>query len=233
MARKVKSKARESVGPKRQGKRNDANDLERYVTSLATGGTSTVYRVRSYIFRQGGKCDALFYIQKGQLQLTVVSKQGKERVVGILGAGAFIGESCLAGHPVYMASARALIECTIVRIEAEVMTKAIYADPEMSRLLMGFLLHRNTQIESDLVDQLFNSSEKRLARTLLLLANFGKEGGPQPITTPISQETLAEIIGTTRPRVSHFMNKFRTLGFISYNGHLQVHTALLSVVLRD
>ena len=153
--------------------------------------------------------------------------------MGILGAGAFIGESCLAGHPVYMASARALIECTIVRIEAEVMTKAIYADPEMSRLLMGFLLHRNTQIESDLVDQLFNSSEKRLARLLVMLSQVGKEASFQTIAAPISQEVLASRVGTTRSRINYFLNKFRKLGLIEYNGTFKVHSSLLNVIVRD
>ncbi|GEP54331.1 Crp/Fnr family transcriptional regulator [Reyranella soli] len=185
------------------------------------------------VFRQSVAADAVFYIQKGKIKIVVTSKQGKEAVVGILGVGEFFGEGCLIGQPLRLATAKAMIESQVVRVGKAEMLRVLHAEPTFAELFMTHLLTRNSRIEEDLVDQLFNSSEKRLARTLLLLANFGKEGGPQPITTRISQETLAEIIGTTRPRVSHFMNKFRKLGFIAYNGHLEVHSSLLSVLLRD
>jgi CRP-like cAMP-binding protein len=154
-------------------------------------------------------------------------------VVALLGPGEFFGEGCLIGQPQRLATARAMVDSEVTRVGKAEMIRVLHAEPSFGELFIAHLLTRNSRVEEDLVDQLFNSSEKRLARTLLLLANFGKENGPQPITTPISQETLAEIIGTTRPRVSHFMNKFRKLGFISYNGHLQIHTSLLSVLLRD
>jgi CRP/FNR family transcriptional regulator, cyclic AMP receptor protein len=154
-------------------------------------------------------------------------------VVALLGPGEFFGEGCLIGQPLRLATARAMVDSEVTRVGKAEMIRVLHDEPSFGEMFIAHLLTRNSRVEEDLVDQLFNSSEKRLARTLLLLANFGKENGPQPITTPISQETLAEIIGTTRPRVSHFMNKFRKLGFISYNGHLQVHTSLLSVLLRD
>jgi CRP/FNR family cyclic AMP-dependent transcriptional regulator len=185
------------------------------------------------IFRQSMPADAVFYIQKGRIKIAVTSPQGKEAVVGLLGTGDFFGEGCLIGQPLRLATARAMTECRIVRVGKPEMVRVLHSEPSFAELFMTHLLTRNSRVEEDLVDQLFNSSEKRLARTLLLLANFGKAGGPQPITTPISQETLAEIIGTTRPRVSHFMNKFRRLGFIAYNGHLEVHSSLLSILLRD
>ena len=185
------------------------------------------------VFRQEGPADAVFYIQKGKIKLTVSSRPGKEAVVAILGVGEFFGEGCLIGQPLRLSTARAMVESEVTRVAKNEMIRVLHAEPAFGELFIAHLLTRNSRVEADLVDQLFNSSEKRLARTLLLLANFGKEGGPQPITTQISQETLAEIIGTTRPRVSHFMNKFRKLGFISYNGHLQVHSSLLSVVLLD
>jgi CRP-like cAMP-binding protein len=190
-------------------------------------------RREEVVFRQSAPADAVFYIQKGKIKIVVTSKQGKEAVVGILGPGEFFGEGCLIGQPVRLATAKAMIESQVVRVGKVEMLRVLHAEPTFAELFITHLLTRNSRIEEDLVDQLFNSSEKRLARTLLLLANFGKEGGPQPITTPISQETLAEIIGTTRPRVSHFMNKFRKLGFIAYNGRLQIHSSLLSVLLRD
>ena len=157
----------------------------------------------------------------------VASKQGKEAVVAILGPGEFFGEGCLIGQPLRLATATAMVESEVMRVGKAEMIRVLHAEPAFGELFMAHLLTRNSRVEEDLVDQLFNSSEKRLARTLLMLANFGKEGGPQPITTKISQETLAEIIGTTRPRVSHFMNKFRKLGFIEYNGHLQIRSSLL------
>ena len=178
--------------------------------------------------------DAVFYIQQGEVKLTVVSEQGKEAVVAILGPGHFFGEGCLNGHPLRIATTRAVVdECVITRLEKATIVATIHDEPEFSELFMSYLLTRNSRIEEDLIDQLFNSSEKRLARLLLLLANFGKEGKPEPIVGKFSQETLAEMIGTTRSRVSFFMNKFRKLGFIEYNGKLEVHNSLLNVVLYD
>ena len=190
-------------------------------------------RREEMVFRQSAPADAVFYIQKGKIKMVVASKQGKEAVVGILGPGEFFGEGCLIGQPLRLATAKAMTDSQVVRVSKAEMLRVLHAEPTFAELFITHLLARNTRVEEDLVDQLFNSSEKRLARTLLLLANFGKEGGPQPVTTPISQEMLAEIIGTTRPRVSHFMNKFRKLGFIDYNGHLEVHSSLLSVLLSD
>jgi CRP-like cAMP-binding protein len=174
-----------------------------------------------------------FTSKQGQVKLTVVSEQGKEAVVAILGPGHFFGEGCLNGHPLRIATTRAIDECVITRIEKAAMIAALHKEPEFSELFMAYLLTRNSRIEEDLIDQLFNSSEKRLARLLLLLANFGKEGRPEPIVGKFSQETLAEMIGTTRARVSFFMNKFRKLGYIDYNGHLEIHNSLLNVVLYD
>jgi CRP/FNR family transcriptional regulator, cyclic AMP receptor protein len=210
-----------------------AVDPKVFLTTVNRGHTVTDLRREEVVFQQSAAADAVFYIQKGKIKIVVTSKQGKEAVVGILGPGEFFGEGCLIGQPLRLATAKAMIESQVVRVSKAEMLRVLHAEPSFAELFMTHLLTRNSRIEEDLVDQLFNSSEKRLARTLLLLANFGKEGGPQPITTPISQETLAEIIGTTRPRVSHFMNKFRKLGFIAYNGHLEVHSSLLSVLLRD
>jgi CRP-like cAMP-binding protein len=185
------------------------------------------------IFSQGDEADSIFYIEKGKVKITVVSTVGKEAVIAILGAGDFFGEGCLAGQPRRMATATPLEECTLVRINKAVMVRALRDDPAFSSVFLTYMLSRNIRMEEDLVDQLFNSSEKRLARTLLLLASFGKESKPDLVIAKISQETLAEMIGTTRSRVSFFMNKFRKLGFIKYNGHLEVHSSLLSVVLHD
>ena len=185
------------------------------------------------IFSQGDRADAVFYVQKGKIKIVVTSEQGKEAVVAILGAGNFFGEGCLIGQTLRLATASALTESSVKRLPKTQIVQLLKTEPEFAATFTTYLLTRNSRVEEDLVDQLFNSSEKRLARTLLLLANFGKEGRPEPITTPISQETLAEIVGTTRPRVSHFMNKFRKLGFIDYNGDLKVHSSLLSVVLHD
>ena len=208
-------------------------DPKVFLATVSRGRTVAEYRKNGVIFAQARPADAVFYIQKGRIKITVASKQGKEAVVAILGAGEFFGEGCLIGQPLRLSTAKAMVDSEVMRVGKAEMTRVLHAEPAFGEMFIAHLLTRNSRVEEDLVDQLFNSSEKRLARTLLLLANFGKEGGPQPITTPISQETLADIIGTTRSRVSHFMNKFRRLGFISYNGHLEVHTSLLSVVLRD
>jgi CRP/FNR family cyclic AMP-dependent transcriptional regulator len=188
---------------------------------------------RKAIFVQGDSSDSLFYIEKGKVKLAVVSKRGKEAVVGILGPGDFLGEECLAGQTQRIATATVLSESRLVRIEKTAAVDALRADPAFSELFLAYLLDRNIRIQEDLVDQLFNSSEKRLARVLLLLANYGKDHQPDLVIAKISQETLAEMVGTTRSRVNYFMNKFRKLGFVQYNGDLVVNSALLSVVLYD
>jgi CRP/FNR family transcriptional regulator, cyclic AMP receptor protein len=208
-------------------------DPEAYLTTVGAGRTMSTYKAKSYIFRQGTDCDAVFYIQKGQIELSVISKQGKERVVGLLGPGAFIGEGCMAGHPRYLASARASTEATVARVEGATMARALNEHPEMSQRFMAFLLLRNSQVEADLVDQLFNSSEKRLARLLIMLAQVGQEAEMRTVATPISQEVMAARVGTTRSRINHFMNKFRKLGLVEYNGQLKVHSSLLNVIIRD
>jgi CRP/FNR family cyclic AMP-dependent transcriptional regulator len=191
------------------------------------------FEKNQHVFEQGDVADAVFYIQKGRVKLTVLSEQGKEAVVGILEPGQFFGEGCLNGHPLRIATTAAMEECVITSITKEAMIATLHDEPRFSELFMAYLLTRNSRVEEDLIDQLFNSSEKRLARLLLLLAHFGKEGRPQPILLDMSQEILAEMIGTTRSRVSYFMNKFRKLGFISYNGKIEVHNSLLNAVLRE
>jgi CRP/FNR family transcriptional regulator, cyclic AMP receptor protein len=185
------------------------------------------------VYTQGEPADSVFYIQSGKVKTTVVSEQGKEAVVGIMEPGQFFGEGCLNGHPLRISTTTAMEECVVTSITKAAMLAALKSEPKFSELFIAYLLSRNSRIEEDLIDQLFNSSEKRLARLLLLLANFGKDGAPQPITTQVSQETLAEMIGTTRSRVSFFMNKFRKLGFITYNGKIEVHSSLLNAVLYD
>jgi CRP/FNR family transcriptional regulator, cyclic AMP receptor protein len=204
-----------------------------FLAKVGQGKTHSDYPKSSKIFSQGDAAQSIFYIQKGKVKLTVVSKQGKEAVIAILGGGDFFGEGCLAGQPFRMSTVTTLSECSIVRIDKADTVRVLHNEPAFSDMFLHYLLGRNIRIEEDLVDQLFNSSEKRLARVLLLLANFGKEGKPETVIPKISQETLAEIVGTTRSRVSYFMNKFRKLGFITYNGHLEVHSSLLNVVLHD
>ena len=198
------------------------------------GGRHIVeYRKDQIVFSQGESADAVFYIQKGKVKVTVVSEQGKEAIVALQGPDEFLGEGCLNGQRKRLATATAMTECAIMRVERTEMLRVLRDEPAFSEMFISHILARNARVEEDLVDQLFNSTEKRLARLLLLLANFGKEGRPEPVVAKISQETLAEMIGTTRSRVSHFMNKFRQLGFIEYNGHLEVHSSLLSVVLSE
>ena len=204
-----------------------------FLASVGEGRRIIKSREGDVIFDQGDPADALFYIQKGKAKVTTLSRQGKEAVVAILGPGDFFGEGCLAGQPLRISTVAALAESEIARLDKRAVTRVLHDEPAFSELFMSYLLARNIRMEADLIDQLFNSSEKRLARLLLLLANFGQEGRPQAVLAKISQETLAEMIGTTRSRVSHFMNKFRKLGFIEYNGHLEVHSSLLSVVLHD
>jgi CRP/FNR family transcriptional regulator, cyclic AMP receptor protein len=208
-------------------------DSKIFLTKVSEGKTISRYRKDQVVFSQGQVADAVFYIQQGKIKLTVVSEQGKEAVIAILEPGDFFGEGCLNGHPLRIATSRAVDECVITRLEKATMLATIHKEPEFSELFMSYLLTRSSRIEEDLIDQLFNSSEKRLARLLLLLANFGKQGKPEPIVGKISQETMAEMIGTTRSRVSFFMNKFRKLGFVDYNGKLEVHNSLLNVVLHD
>ena len=208
-------------------------DPRKFLAKVGDGKAISNYRKNEVVFSQGEVADAVFYIQQGNVKLVVVSKHGKEAVVAILGPGHFFGEGCLNGHPLRIATARAVDACVITRLERKTMIAAVHKEPGFSELFMSYLLTRNSRIEEDLIDQLFNSSEKRLARLLLLLANFGKEGRPEPIVGRFSQEMLADMIGTTRSRVSKFMNKFRELGFISYNGTIEVHSSLLGVLLHD
>ena len=208
-------------------------DPKASLSKAGPGRTVSKFGAHQVVFSQGDAADAVFYIQKGKLKITVVSEQGKEAVVAVLGPDEFCGEACLTGQTRRMATAAAMTECEIMRIEKTAMVRMLLGEPAFSEMFIAHLLARTIRVEEDLVDQLFNSSEKRLARALLLLANFGKEGRPEPILAKISQETLAEMIGTTRSRVSHFMNKFRKLGFIDYNDHLEVHSSLLNVVLHD
>src|SRR6202140_3651760 len=208
-------------------------DPKAFLAKVNGGRTISNYRNGQIVYAQGDPADSVFYIQKGKVKITVLSELGKEAVVAVLGTGNFFGEGCLAGQSLRLASVAALTECVIVRMEKANITRIIHEEPAFAELFISHLLARNIRVEEDLVDQLFNSSEKRLARTLLLLANFGKEGRPEPIIAKVSQETLAEMIGTTRSRVSFFMNKFRELGLIDYNGHIEVHSSLLNVVLHD
>jgi CRP/FNR family cyclic AMP-dependent transcriptional regulator len=198
-----------------------------FLETSAKGRTISTYRKKQIIFAQGDASDAVIYIKKGKVKVTVVSKHGKEAVVAILGPDEFMGEGCLIGQPKRLSTA------TTMTVEKTELLRVLQDEPAFSQMFISHILARSARTEEDLVDQLFNSTEKRLARLLLLLANFGKEGRPEPIVAKISQETLAEMIGTTRSRVSHFMNKFRDLGFIDYNGRLEIHSSLLSVVLNE
>ncbi|MCU1304521.1 MAG: Crp/Fnr family transcriptional regulator [Candidatus Sulfotelmatobacter sp.] len=204
-----------------------------FLAVIGEGRTLIPIKKNQTIYSQGEACDAVFYIQKGKIKLTVVSENGKEATIGILNPGDFFGEGSLAGQRVRMGSAAAMTDCELMRIKKKAMMLALHREHAFSDLFTAYLLGRNIRYEADLVDQLFNSSEKRLARILLLLAHFGKEGVPETVIPKISQETLAEMVGTTRSRVSFFMNRFRKLGFIHYNGGLEVHSSLLNIVLHD
>jgi len=208
-------------------------DPKAFLSKVNGGRTISNYRKSKIVYAQGDPADSVFYVQSGKLKKTVVSAQGKEAVVALFGTGDFFGEGCLAGQTKRLATVSALTECVIVRISKSDIARVIHKEPAFAELFISHLLARNSRVEADLVDQLFNSSEKRLARTLLLLANFGKEGEPEPILAKISQETLADMVGTTRSRVSAFMNKFRKLGLIDYNGHIEVRRSLLNVVLHE
>ena len=203
------------------------------LAKVSDGKTRLTFPKKQIIFSQGDAADAVFYIHEGQIKLSTVSQEGKEAVIAILDRGNFLGEGCLAGQLVYMTTATSLEPSTLVRIDKQVMNDALHNEPTFSEQFLTYLLARNIRIQEDLVDQLFNSSEKRLARILLLMAHFGKEGKSEAIIPKISQEVLAEMVGTTRSRVSFFMNKFRKLGFLDYNGGVHVHSSLLSIVLHD
>jgi CRP/FNR family cyclic AMP-dependent transcriptional regulator len=211
---------------------NNGFDPKAFLAKVGAGKTILEFEKNQHVFRQGDAADTVFYIQKGSVKHTVLSKQGKEAVVGILEPGQLFGEGCLNGHQLRIATTTAVEECVITSITKEAMIAALHTEPKFSELFMAYLLTRNSRVEEDLINQLFNSSEKRLAR-LLLLAHFGTEGTPRPVLVDISQETLAEMIGTTRSRVSYFMNKFRKLGLISYNGKIEVHNSLLDAVLHE
>src|SRR5438477_8660027 len=208
-------------------------DPEIFLSVVGTGKTVSKYRKGEVIFAQGEMADSIYYLQRGRVKVVVLSEQGKEAVVGLIEAGQFFGEGCMNGHRLRIATTTTMEPCLITAISKSAMLAMLEKEPRFSALFMQHLLTRNSRVEEDLIDQLFNSSEKRLARLLLLLANFGKEGRPEPIVGNFSQETLAEMIGTTRSRVSFFMNKFRKLGFIEYNGRLEVHNSLLNVILYE
>jgi CRP-like cAMP-binding protein len=210
-----------------------AFDAKEFLAKVGEGKTILEFGKGEVVFTQGDAADTIYYIQKGRVKVVVISEQGKEAVVGIVGPGQFFGEGCMNGHSLRIATTTTMEECLVTAITKAAMLATLHKEPTFSELFMAYLLTRNSRIEEDLIDQLFNSSEKRLARLLLLLANFGKEGSPQPISPNISQETLAEMIGTTRSRVSFFMNKFRKLGFISYNGKIEVNSSLLTAILYD
>ena len=214
-------------------KRKAPFNVKRFLSQIGGGKTLLACRKKQILFSQGDGADSVFYIQTGRVKLTVVSQRGKEAVIALMDAGSFFGEGCLAGKLVRLTSATVVDESTIVRIDKQVMIQMLENEPTFSSMFLEYILARNLRIQEDLVDQLFNSSEKRLARVLLLLAHFGKEGKPEPVIAKVSQETLAEMIGTTRSRVNFFMNKFRKLGFLEYNGGLHVHSSLLNIVLHD
>jgi CRP/FNR family transcriptional regulator, cyclic AMP receptor protein len=208
-------------------------DPDVFLATVNPGRCMAEYQTEQVIFSQGDAADSVFYVVQGKIKIAVTSKQGREAVVGLLSERHFFGEGCLIAQPLRLATATSMTDARVMRVEKTEMIRVLHAEPAFAERFTAHLLTRNSRIEADLADHLFNSSEKRLARTLLLLANFGKEGRLEPITAKISQETLAEMVGTTRPRVSFFMNKFRKLGFIDYNGELKVNSSLLSVVLRD
>ena len=217
-----------------KAKRTRKFDAGLFLATIGEGRKIVTFEKGETVFAQGGPTDSVFYVQKGKVKLTVVSHAGKEATVGVLGEGSFFGEGGLAGQALRMGSASAMTDCTILRIDKKAMMGALHREQSFSELFVSHLLARNIRYEEDLVDQLFNSSEKRLARILLLLAHFGKEGKPEPVIPKISQESLAEMVGTTRSRVSFFMNRFRKLGFVEYDGSgMQVHSSLLNIVLHD
>src|SRR6266487_61914 len=214
-------------------KKRSKFDPKTFLSTIDGGRKIAAFPKKQPIFVQGNPSDAVFYIQKGRVKLTVVSTNGKEATIGILNEGDFFGEGCLTGQSLRLCAATAMTDCSVMRIDKNAMVEVLHRQHAFSDMFVAYLLTRNIRYEEDLVDQLFNSSEKRLARILLLLAHFGKEGLPESVVPRINQENLAQMVGTTRSRVSHFMNKFRKLGFIDYNGRLEVHSSLLNVVLHD
>jgi CRP/FNR family transcriptional regulator, cyclic AMP receptor protein len=230
-------RTRNSSRPRLDSKRNREFDPQAFLATIGEGRKALLFPKKQTIFAQGDPADAVFYLQTGKVRLTVVSKTGKEATIGLLSDGSFFGEGSLAGQPLRMGAATAMTDCAVLRIEKQAMLETLHQEHTLSDLFVAYLLTRNIKYEEDLVDQLFNSSEKRLARVLLMLAHFGKEGKPESVIPKISQETLAEMVGTTRSRVSFFMNRFRKLGFIDYaggaEGGLQVHSSLLNIVLHD
>jgi CRP/FNR family transcriptional regulator, cyclic AMP receptor protein len=223
------------MAPTAPAKKKRDFDSKKFLATIGEGRKVVAFPKKQTIFTQGDRADAVFYIREGKVRLTVISKIGKEATLGILGDGEFFGEGSLAGQALRMGSATAMTDCELLRIDKKAMMEALHREHTFSDLFVAYLLARNIRYEEDLVDQLFNSSEKRLARLLLLFAHFGKEGTPETVIPKISQETLAEMVGTTRSRVSFFMNRFRKLGFVDYYGGsgLQVHSSLLNVVLHD
>jgi CRP/FNR family transcriptional regulator, cyclic AMP receptor protein len=223
------------MAPVVASKKRSKFDPKTFLSTINGGRKIKSFSKKQTIFAQGDSSDAVFYIKEGKVKLTVVSQVGKEATIGILNKGDFFGEGCLTGQPLRLCSATAMFDCSVMKIGKKSMTEVLHHEPAFSELFVAYLLTRNIRYEEDLVDQLFNSSEKRLARILLLLANFGKEGRPETVVPKISQEMLAEMIGTTRSRVSFFMNRFRKLGFIEYDSGsgLQVHSSLLNIVLHD
>jgi CRP/FNR family cyclic AMP-dependent transcriptional regulator len=230
LRRRIRSR---QTGVAVQAKRKTPFEVKTFLATVDGGRTVSKYRKNEPVFAQGDPADAVFFIRDGKCKVIVVSEQGKEAVVALHGKGDFFGEGCLNGHSRRVATVTAMTDCVIMRLDKAADVRVIHDEPKFAEVFIAHLLARNARVEEDLVDQLFNSSEKRLARLLLLMANFGKEGRPEPVIAKISQETLAEMIGATRSRVSFFMNKFRKLGFIEYNGELLVHNSLLSVVLHD
>jgi len=216
-----------------ESNKEPAFDVQTFLTTVDGGRTVSTYQAKQKIYSQGDPADAVFYILEGKVKVCVVSERGKEAVVALHDKGDFFGEGCLTSQPLRLATVMAMTACVTMRLEKSAIVRVLHDEPKFSEMFLSYVLARNSRVEEDLVDQLFNSSEKRLARVLLLMANFGKEGKPEPVITKISQETLAEMVGTTRSRVSSFMNKFRKLGFIDYNGALEVHNSLLNVVLHD
>ena len=228
------SSRRKSPAHRRAQKPGRNFDPQAFLTSVGIGRTVQNYKPRQAVFSQGERADTVFYIQQGTVRLSVLSKQGKEATLALLGPGDFLGEGCLASdQPIRLSTATAITASSILRIEKKRMLNTLHEEHKLSDLFVAYIVERHNRTQADLVDQLFNSSEKRLARALLILARFGKEDAPESVVPTVSQETLAEMVGTTRSRVNFFMNKFRKLGFIHYNGGLQVHSSLLSVVLHE
>ena len=230
---KMPPSERQQANPMAKARSRRSFDVKVFLNTVEGGRSVSNYRKNQKVFAQGDAADSVFYIQDGQVKLSVISELGKEAVVALHGKEDFFGEGCLSGQSLRLATAAAMTDCVIMRLDKAAIVRVLHEEPKFSEMFLAYILSRNARVEADLVDQLFNSSEKRLARLLLLMANFGKEGRPEPVIAKVSQETLAEMVGTTRSRVSFFMNRFRKLGFIQYNGNLEIHNSLLNVVLHD